>query len=45
MDGSIAPAGFPAAPGGHSHVFLGTGHEQSERRTWWKDTSFCSVAL
>ena len=20
---------------GHSHVFLGAGHEQSERRTWW----------
>jgi len=35
MDGSIAPAGFPAAPLGHSHVFLGIGHEQSERRTWW----------
>ncbi len=35
MDGSIAPAGFPAAPFGHSHVFLSAGHEQSERRTWW----------
>jgi len=21
-------------PGGHSHIFLGEGHEQSERRTW-----------
>ena len=24
-----------AAPPGHSHVFLGKGHEQAERRTWW----------
>ena len=23
-----------ASPAGHSHVFLGEGHEQSERRTW-----------
>ena len=23
-----------ALPGGHSHVFLGTGHERNERRTW-----------
>jgi cation diffusion facilitator family transporter len=22
------------APGGHSHVFLGAGHEQNERKTW-----------
>ncbi len=35
MDGSIAPAGFPVTPSRHSHVFLGAGHEQSERRTWW----------
>ena len=21
-------------PGGHSHTFLGEGHEQNERRTW-----------
>lgn len=35
MDGTIEPAGFPAAPSGHNHVFLGAGHEQSERRTWW----------
>ena len=35
MDGTIEPAGFPAAPFGHNHVFLGAGHEQSERRTWW----------
>ncbi|TLU71121.1 CDF family Co(II)/Ni(II) efflux transporter DmeF [Lichenicoccus roseus] len=35
MDGSIAPAGFPCPPIGHNHVFLGAGHEQSERRTWW----------
>ena len=25
----------PALPTGHSHVFLGKGHEQAERRTWW----------
>ncbi len=24
-----------AVPPGHSHVFLGSGHEQAERRTWW----------
>ena len=24
----------PAAADGHSHVFLGTGHEQNERKTW-----------
>lgn len=35
MEGSIATAGVPAPPFGHSHVFLGAGHEQSERRTWW----------
>ena len=23
-----------ASPGGHSHTFLGEGHEQNERRTW-----------
>ncbi len=33
MDGTVAPAS--AGPIGHSHVFLGTGHEQAERRTWW----------
>ena len=33
MDGTAAPAAFPA-PSGHSHVFLGAGHERSERRTW-----------
>jgi cation diffusion facilitator family transporter len=31
----ITPAGFPPAPLGHTHVFLGAGHEQSERRSWW----------
>ncbi len=35
MDGIVAPATFPADPSRHSHVFLGAGHEQSERRTWW----------
>jgi len=24
-----------AVPGVHTHVFLGEGHEQNERRTWW----------
>ena len=31
MDGTLAYA----AAAGHSHVFLGAGHERSERRTWW----------
>ena len=35
MNGTIASAGFPAVPLGHGHVFLGAGHEQAERRTWW----------
>ena len=35
MDGSIAPAGSQAIASSHGHVFLGAGHEQSERRTWW----------
>lgn len=35
MDGTITPASLPAAPLGHNHVFLGAGHEQAERRTWW----------
>ena len=26
---------MPVQPGAHSHVFLGAGHEQAERRTWW----------
>ena len=34
MDGTI-PVEVPAAPPGHNHVFLGAGHAQSERRTWW----------
>ena len=34
MDGSAVSAGFPG-PLGHGHVFLGDGHEQAERRTWW----------
>jgi cation diffusion facilitator family transporter len=29
-----AGAGIADASGGHSHVFLGTGHEQNERKTW-----------
>ncbi len=33
MDGIAAPV--PAAPLGHSHVFLGKEHERAERRTWW----------
>jgi len=35
MDDIVASATVPAAPSRHSHVFLGAGHEQSERRTWW----------
>ena len=35
MDGSPAPAIPSGSPAGHSHVFLGAGHEQAERRTWW----------
>ena len=34
MDGTVTPAVVPT-PLGHSHVFLGDGHEQAERRTWW----------
>ena len=34
MDAIATPA-FPPAPPGHSHVFLGEGHERAERRTWW----------
>jgi cation diffusion facilitator family transporter len=30
----VASGSFPATPLGHSHVFLGAGHEQAERRTW-----------
>jgi len=35
MDGSPAPAIPSGSPPGHSHVFLGAGHERAERRTWW----------
>ena len=35
MDGSPTLAAAPGSPSGHSHVFLGVGHEQAERRTWW----------
>ncbi len=35
MNGIATPAPFPDAPLGHSHVFLGEGHERAERRTWW----------
>ena len=44
MDAIVAPAGVPAAPPGHSHVFLGSGHEQSERRTWWV-IAFCGAMM
>ena len=37
MDGTIAPVP-------HSHVFLGAGHEQSERRTWWV-IALCSAMM
>ena len=35
MDATTSPTALPAGASGHSHVFLGKGHEQSERRTWW----------
>ncbi len=35
MDGYPAPAMPSSSPSGHSHVFLGAGHERAERRTWW----------
>ena len=31
MNGTVSSGVLP----GHSHVFLGTGHETAERRTWW----------
>ena len=34
MDTIPTLAGIPGASVAHSHVFLGTGHEQAERRTW-----------
>ncbi len=30
----MADTHFPALLAGHSHVFLGEGHEHAERRTW-----------
>jgi len=35
MDGLHLHLGSPAPLPGHNHVFLGAGHERSERRTWW----------
>lgn len=35
MEGTISSVPFQAGAIGHSHVFLGAGHDQSERRTWW----------
>ncbi len=35
MDEFLPPAGDPASLPGHSHVFLGKGHDQAERRAWW----------
>lgn len=34
----------PVLPGSHHHVFLGEGHEQNERRTWWV-IALCSVMM
>jgi cation diffusion facilitator family transporter len=34
----------PIPPGGHSHVFLGTGHEQNERKTWGV-IALCTVMM
>ena len=35
MNANTAFADDPADLAGHSHVFLGAGHDRSERRTWW----------
>jgi Co/Zn/Cd efflux system component len=35
MDGTMPSNPIPAVPPRHDHVFLGSGHERSERRTWW----------
>ena len=35
MDGLTPLTEVPADTTGHSHVFLGRGHDRSERRTWW----------
>lgn len=35
MDGLTPLTEMPADTIGHSHVFLGGGHDRSERRTWW----------
>jgi Co/Zn/Cd efflux system component len=37
-------AGTAVALEGHSHVFLGTGHEQNERKTWTVIVS-CSAMM
>jgi cation diffusion facilitator family transporter len=34
----------PDLPGGHSHVFLGAGHERNERKTW-AVIALCSVMM
>ena len=34
MSAAMGQAGGASPPRGHSHVFLGAGHERSERRTW-----------
>ena len=44
MDGIMASADVPPASLGHNHVFLGAGHEQSERRTWWV-ISLCGAMM
>ena len=35
MQDAVAPAIAASPAFGHQHVFLGSGHETSERRTWW----------
>src|SRR5271168_5623371 len=40
----MANEGARHQPEGHSHVFLGTGHEQNERRTW-AVIALCTVMM
>ncbi len=44
MDGPVPPGALPNATSGHSHVFLGEDHEQSERQTWWV-IGLCSAMM
>src|SRR5580698_2442899 len=41
---SERPAMADTVPGAHTHVFLGEGHEQNERRTWMV-IALCSLMM